>query len=65
MKKKYYTTGYVTKKLGITKTWLYKLERLKRIPKAKREVISSYRLYTKEDIKRIRKKLKRKGGSKK
>jgi len=54
-KKKIYLTGDIVKILGITKTWLYALEREKKIPKARRDPISNYRYYTNDDLKQLKK----------
>ena len=53
--KKVYLTKDVARMLGITKMWLYALEKRKVFPKAKRDSISNYRYYTKSDVKRLKK----------
>lgn len=53
--KVYYRVSEVCKELGIFKNTLYIWERKGKIPKAYRDPMSGWRLYTKEDIKRIRK----------
>jgi DNA-binding transcriptional MerR regulator len=53
--KVYYRVSEVCKELGIFKNTLYIWERKGKIPKAHRDPMSGWRLYTKEDIKRIRK----------
>jgi len=53
-KKKIYLTKEVARMLGITKMWLYALEKRKIFPKAKRDPISNYRYYTESDLKRLK-----------
>lgn len=55
-----YLTAEVTKMLGITKKTLYRWEAQGKIPKAKRELASNYRIYTTRDIERIKKLTQRK-----
>lgn len=58
-RKKIYLTSEVTEMLGITKKTLYRWEAQGKIPKAKRELASNYRVYTAEDIEKIKKSRKR------
>lgn len=59
-REKIYLTAEVTRMLGITKKTLYRWEAQRKIPKAKRDLISNYRIYTIRDIERIKKLTRRK-----
>jgi len=54
-KERIYLTAEVVKILGITKKTLYRWEAKGKIPKARRELASNYRVYTERDIERIKK----------
>jgi len=54
-RRKYYTVSGVCARLGIFKNTLYNWERKGKIPKAYRNPMSGWRLYTKNDIDRIKK----------
>lgn len=53
--KRYYSVKDVIEILGIARRTLYNWEKAKKIPKPRRNKLSNYRLYTIEDIKRIKK----------
>lgn len=53
--RKYYRVSEVCKILGIFKNTLYNWEKKKKIPKAYRDPMSGWRLYSEEDIERIKK----------
>ena len=53
--KRYYKVAEVCKILGIFKNTLYNWERKKKIPKAYRDPMSGWRLYSKKDIEKIKK----------
>ena len=53
--KKYYSVKDVIEILGIARRTLYNWEKAGKIPKAKRNRLSNYRVYTVGDIKRIEK----------
>ena len=53
--KKYYRVSEVCKEIGIFKNTLYNWEKKGKIPKAYRDPMSKWRLYSKEDIERIKK----------
>jgi len=53
--KKHYTVSEVCGILGIFKNTLYNWERKDKIPKAHRDPMSGWRLYSKPDIERIKK----------
>lgn len=52
--KRYYRVSEVCKALGIFKNTLYNWERKGKIPKAYRDPMSRWRLYSEKDIDRIR-----------
>ena len=54
-KTKFYTIQEVADILGVGKSTLYNWERLRKIPKARREGISNYRIFTPVDITRLQK----------
>jgi len=51
---KYYTISEACKALGVFKNTLYNWEKKKKIPKAHRDPMSGWRLYTAKDIEKIR-----------
>ncbi len=53
--KRYYRVSEVCKALGIFKNTLYNWERMGKIPKAYRDPMSGWRLYSQKDIERIKK----------
>jgi len=53
--KRYYRISEVCKMLGIFKNTLYNWERKGKIPKAYRDPMSKWRLYSEKDIEEIRK----------
>jgi len=53
--KKYYTVSGVCAEFGIFKNTLYNWERKRKIPKAYRDPMSGWRLYSQKDIERIKK----------
>ncbi len=53
--KKYYRVSDVCKILGIFKNTLYNWEKKGKIPKAHRDPMSGWRLYSEEDIEKIKK----------
>ena len=53
--RKYYRVSEVCEILGIFKNTLYNWERKNKIPKAYRDPMSGWRLYTQEDIEKIKK----------
>lgn len=55
----YYTAQEVADILEINKMTLFNWERAGKIPKAKRHSINKWRIYTKEDIDKLKKILKR------
>lgn len=54
-KNKFYTIQEVANILGVGKTTIYNWERTGKIPKAQRELISNYRIYTPSDIEKLQK----------
>ncbi|UCB57550.1 MAG: MerR family transcriptional regulator [Candidatus Omnitrophota bacterium] len=52
--KRYYRVSEVCKVLGIFKNTLYNWERLKKIPKAYRDPMSGWRLYSQKDVEKIK-----------
>ena len=52
--KKYYRVSEVCKMLGIFKNTLYNWEKKRKIPKAYRDPMSGWRLYSEKDIERIK-----------
>lgn len=55
MLKRFYKVSEVAKILGITTRSLYNWERAGKIPKPRRDPMSNYRLYTREDIEKLKK----------
>jgi DNA-binding transcriptional MerR regulator len=53
--KKYWTVSGICAKLGIFKNTLYNWERKGKIPKAYRDPMSGWRLYSQKDLERIKK----------
>jgi len=53
--KRYYKVSEVCKILGIFKNTLYNWEKKGKIPKAYRDPMSGWRLYSQRDIKKIKK----------
>jgi DNA-binding transcriptional MerR regulator len=53
--KKYYLVSAVCRELGIFKNTLYNWERLGKIPKAYRDPMSGWRLYSREALEQIKK----------
>jgi len=53
--KRYYRVSEVCKALGIFKNTLYNWEKKGKIPKAYRDPMSGWRLYSEKDIDRIKK----------
>jgi len=53
--KRYYRVSDVCKALGIFKNTLYNWERLGKIPKAYRDPMSNWRLYSTEDVEVLKK----------
>ena len=53
--KKYYRISEACKMLGIFKNTLYNWEKKNKIPKARRDPMSGWRLYSEKDIKNIKK----------
>ena len=53
-KQSFYTTKEVAEVLEITKNTLFNWERKKKIPKAKRHPMNNYRVYTKDDVEKIK-----------
>jgi DNA-binding transcriptional MerR regulator len=53
--KEYYRVSDVCKSLGIFKNTLYNWERLGKIPKAHRDPMSGWRLYSKQDVELLKK----------
>ncbi len=53
--KRYYRVSEVCKILGIFKNTLYNWEKKGKIPKAYRDPMSRWRLYSEKDIEKIRK----------
>ena len=52
--KKYYTTRQVCEKIGITKKTLFLWEAAGKIPKAKRDRIFNFRIYTEKDVRLLK-----------
>ena len=52
--KRYYTVSEACKMLGIFKNTLYNWERKGKIPKAYRDPMSDWRLYSQKDIEKIK-----------
>lgn len=61
MKKKkiYFTSSEATELLGLTKRWLFQLEKDGKLPRAKRDS-NNFRYYTESDIRKIRGRRKKK-----
>ena len=55
MSKRFYTVREAADILGITTRSLYNWERAGKIPKPRRDPMSNYRLYTREDIEKLKK----------
>lgn len=55
MKKGYYFINDLARILKVTKRSIYNWEKSGKIPKVKRDKMSNYRVYTEEDIKKIKK----------
>ena len=55
----YYTAQEVADILEINKMTLFSWEKAKKIPRAKRHPINKWRIYTKEDVEKLKKILKR------
>ena len=53
--KRHYRVSEVCAALGIFKNTLYNWEKKKKIPKARRDPMSGWRLYSEEEVQRIRK----------
>jgi DNA-binding transcriptional MerR regulator len=53
--RKFLTSADVAKALGVPKTNLFLWEDKGKIPKARRDSMSGYRIYTREDVEKIRK----------
>lgn len=51
----FYTVNDVIRELKISKNTLYNWEAAGKIPKAKRHPMNKYRVYTKDDIEKIKK----------
>jgi len=51
----YFTAKEVAEMLNINKMTLYRWESAKKIPKARRHPMNKYRVYTKEDVDKIKK----------
>lgn len=52
----FYTVAEVAEMLGVKdRKTLYNWERAKKIPKARRHPMNNYRVYTKEDVEKIKK----------
>src|SRR5262245_1145703 len=47
-------TSEVATKLGVSASWLRKLEQAGKIPKARRDGLSGHRRYTEEDLEQLR-----------
>ena len=52
--KKVYRINEVAEILGVPKRTLHSWERAGKIPKAKRDAVSKYRLYTGEDVEKLK-----------
>ena len=52
---KTYLIGEVAEILGVTKRSIYNWEKAGKIPKVKRDPMSSYRVYTEEDLEKLKK----------
>jgi DNA-binding transcriptional MerR regulator len=50
----FYKTDQVAKELGISKQTLFRYEKKKVFPKARRNLITHWRYYTREDIKKLK-----------
>jgi DNA-binding transcriptional MerR regulator len=50
----YYTTKDVSDMLRISKMTLYRWEAAEKIPRARRHPMNKYRVYTKEDVEKIK-----------
>lgn len=55
LRKKFLTSADVAKALGVPKTNLFLWELKGKIPKARRDSMSGYRIYTPADVEKIRK----------
>jgi excisionase family DNA binding protein len=53
LRNKFYTIQEVADILGVGKTTIYNWERLGKIPKARRELISNYRIFTNSDVEKL------------
>lgn len=53
--KKFYTTAELSNILGVTKNTLFNWERAGKIPKARRDPMNNYRVYTEKDVKKLKK----------
>lgn len=53
--KKRYLIEDIEKELGITRRTYYNWERLGKIPRAKRDLMSRYRYWTEEDLRKLKK----------
>lgn len=51
----YFTAGDVAKIFKVTKMTIYRWHAAGKIPKARRHPMNKYRVYTKEDIEKIKK----------
>ena len=54
-KRNYYLAQEVAEILGVTKRTLWNWEEAGKIPKARRDPMSGFRLYSEKDIKRLKK----------
>ncbi|PIV52734.1 MAG: hypothetical protein COY53_02015 [Elusimicrobia bacterium CG_4_10_14_0_8_um_filter_37_32] len=52
--RRFYTTAEISKMLGITKNTLFNWEQADKIPKARRDPMNNYRVYTEKDIKKLK-----------
>lgn len=50
-----YSLNDIIKMLGISRKTYYNWEKAGKIPKARRDPMSGYRIYTEEDVKRLKK----------
>ncbi len=53
--KKFYTTNEVCNILGIVKNTLFNWESAGKIPKARRDPMNNYRVYTGKEVKKLKK----------
>ena len=56
---KYYTIGQLAKELGVCKNTIFYWEKTGKIPKPKREPISHYRVWTGEEVKKLKANIKK------